>query len=113
VTYIVSTISSTAAFLKLQADHLNCKTEALYLAYEDTEVLMKLTDKFTQNTRDVNEVSKKQLLFAKEITSIARSVIDMSDYLAQKTSDIQYILTDVDDGFHNVRGYVTERCKKN
>jgi methyl-accepting chemotaxis protein len=112
VPYIVSTVSGTAVFLKLQAEHLGCKTETVYSAYKDAEVLRRLTNTITENARSVNQASKKRLLFAEEIALTARSAVDVSDSLTQKASDSQESLTDVDDGFHSVCSHITELGKK-
>jgi methyl-accepting chemotaxis protein len=112
VPYIVSTISGTTIFLKLQAEHLNYKPEVVYSAYEDANVLIELTNTITQNANNVNQASRKRLLFAEEIALTARSARDMNDYLTQKASDSQESLTEVDDGFHRVCTQITELGKK-
>jgi methyl-accepting chemotaxis protein len=112
VPYIVSTVSGTTVFLKLQAEHLDCKTETAYSAYEDAEVLIRLTNTMTENAKSENQASKKRLLFAEEIVLTARSAVKINDYIAQKSSESQKILTDVDDSFHSVCSYITELGRK-
>jgi methyl-accepting chemotaxis protein len=112
VPYIVSTVSGTTVFLKLQAEHLDCKTETAYSAYEDAEVLIRLTNTMTENAKSENQASKKRLLFAEETALTARSAVKINDSIAQKASESQKILTDVDDSFHSVCSYITELGKK-
>ncbi|WP_371192651.1 nitrate/nitrite transporter NrtS [Glaciecola sp. SC05] len=114
VPYIVSTISGTLTFIKLQEQHKQDirANKTLTLDSESIEELVELTKQITQNARNVNQASKQRIRFVEDTAETARGASEVSGQLCQKASQSQQSLNDVDTAFADICQHIIELGNK-
>jgi hypothetical protein len=113
VPYAVSTVSGTFTLLDQQKKaEQPLATKSSYSALADAEKLFILTSQITQNAKNVNEVSRKRVVFVEETASTARSASEVSEYLTEKAQSSEVSLQEVEMGFHNICTHIVDIGEK-
>lgn len=110
VPYVVSTISGTLTFLKLQEQHRQAKPEVkpMPVSQDSIDELVELTQQITQNAMNVNAASKKRVTFVDDTAQTARSAMCVSNELSELAAHSQQNLDDVDSSFSEICSHIAQ-----
>lgn len=109
VPYAVSTVSGTFTLLdKQNISDLSHNRLNSYSAHADAEKLLALTNKITQNAKNVNEVSKKRVVFVEQTANTAKSASEVSEFLTNSAQSSEMHLREVEMGFHNICTHIAD-----
>lgn len=113
VPYVVSTVSGTLTFIKLQSHYEQKLNEMRPAAQkiDHTDELIHLTQQITQNAKNVNTASKKRLQFVEETAQTARGACDVSVDLSNQANQSQQSLNEVDQAFATICSHIIDLGK--
>lgn len=110
VPYLVSTVSGALTLLKVREQKpAEVRQEASNERFIPASIaLISLTEKITQNAKNVNQASKQRLSFVEETAQTAKSASDVSMNLSEKAIQSQHSLSAVDDAFNAICNHIIE-----